>query len=56
MYGEVITTRSMGCLCGMNPMYMPINKWNHGFAYVELDLKSGEYHLHNLRIIKGKIY
>lgn len=56
MYGEVITTRSMGCLCGMNPMYMPINKWNHGFAYVELDIKSGEYHLHNLRIIKGKIY
>lgn len=56
MYGDVITTRSMGCLCGMNPMYMPINKWNHGFAYVELDMKSGEYHLHNLRIIKGKIY
>lgn len=56
MYGEVITTRSMGCLCGLNPLYMPINKFNHGFAYCDMQIKTGEYHLHNLRIIKGKIY
>lgn len=56
MYGEVISVNSAGCLCGMNPSYMPINRWNLGFAYVELDLKTGEYHLENKQIINGKIY
>lgn len=56
MFSEVYSVNSTGCLCGMNPHYMPINKWNHGFAYVELDIKSGEYELHNLKIIKGKVY
>ena len=56
MFSEVYSVNSTGCLCGMNPHYMPINKWNHGFAYVELDVKTGEYELHNLKIIKGKVY
>lgn len=56
MYGEVISVHSTGCLCGMNPAYMPINKWNLGAAYVELNIKTGEYHLENFKIIKGKIY
>lgn len=56
MSGEVIVTTSQGCLCGMNPMFARVNKWNLGFSYVEHDINSGEYHLHNLKIIKGKIY
>jgi predicted phosphodiesterase len=56
MYGDVYSVNSVGCLCGMNPQYMPINKWNLGFAYVEHDIKSGDYELHNLKIIKGKVY
>jgi len=56
MNGNVISVESQGCLCGMNPLYMPINKWNLGFSYVEMDVKTGEYHLHNKKIIKGKIY
>lgn len=56
MNGDVISVESQGCLCGMNPLYMPINKWNLGFSYVEMDVKTGEYHLHNKKIIKGKIY
>jgi len=56
MLDDVISVQSMGCLCGMNPHYMPINKWNHGFCYVELDVKTGEYHLENKQIIKGKVY
>ncbi len=56
MVNEIISVHSMGCLCGMTPMYMSVNKWNQGFAYVELDLKSGEYHLQNKQIIKGKVY
>lgn len=56
MYGDVISVHSTGCLCGMNPSYMPINKWNLGFSYVECNVKTGQYHLENLKIIKGKVY
>jgi predicted phosphodiesterase len=56
MLGDVINVHSMGCLCGMNPLFMPINKWNNGFAFCELDINTGEYELHNLKIIKGKVY
>lgn len=56
MVNDIISVQSMGCLCGMTPLYMPINKWNHGFCYVELDIKTGEYHLENKQIIKGKVY
>ena len=54
--GEVISVNSVGCLCDLNPLYMPINKHNLGFAYCEINIKTGEYHLENLKIIKGKIY
>lgn len=56
MYGDIYSVNSVGCLCGMNPQYMPINKWNLGFAYVEHEIKSGDYELHNLKIINGKVY
>ena len=56
MYGDILSVNSQGCLCGMNPHYMPINKWNHGFCYVEHNLKTGDYLLHNLKIIKGKVF
>lgn len=54
--GRLISVNSIGCLCGLTPHYMPINKWSHGFGYVELDVKSGEYVLHNMKIINGKVY
>lgn len=54
--GSIISVNSVGCLCGLHPKYMPINKWNLGFAYCELDVKTGEYELENLKIINGKIY
>jgi predicted phosphodiesterase len=56
MHGHMIVTKSTGCLCGLNPGFLPINKWNHGFAFCELDLKTGDYMLDILDIIKGKIY
>lgn len=54
--GDVISVNSTGCLCGLSPLWMPINKWNHGFAYVDHDLPTGEYKLDNLKIINGKVY
>ena len=56
MNGDIINVHSMGCLCGMNPLFMPINKWNHGFCIVDLDIKTGDYELENLKVIKGKVY
>ena len=28
-------SHGIGCLCALNPDYMPINDWNHGFGYIE---------------------
>lgn len=52
--GNVVTTWSMGCLCGLMPEYMPYNKWNHGFAWIETEA-SGDFEVKNLRIIEGKV-
>ena len=35
--GNVHIVYGSGCLCKLNPKYMPINNWNHGYTIVELD-------------------
>ncbi len=55
MNGDIVTTWSLGCLCELNPAYMPLNKWNHGFAMVELDTNFVNYEVKNYSIYKGKI-
>lgn len=52
--GQVTTTWSTGCLCGLQPDYQPYNNYNHGFAHVKVD-KEGNYELKNIRIIDYKI-
>ena len=54
MNGHVVNTWSTGCLCELHPAYMPINKWNLGFAYAEREPDNG-FTVHNHTIIKGKI-
>lgn len=49
MFKSETTTWSQGCLCDMSPEYARVNKWNLGFAYVEVD-KDGEYNVHNYRL------
>lgn len=53
MNGKIVTTWSMGCLCELHPEYLPINKWAHGFAIVDLD--GEDFEVRNKRIFKGKI-
>ena len=53
--GHVVSTWSTGCLCELHPEYRPLNNWNHGFAWVDVDAK-GVFHVENLRIIDGKVY
>lgn len=52
--GDVVTTWSMGCLCGLRPEYMPYNKFNHGFAFITT-FDNGDFEVKNLRIINGKV-
>lgn len=53
--GKIVTCWSTGCLCELQPAYMPYNKHNHGFAMVEVDGRTGEFEVDNLRIVEGKI-
>jgi len=50
---HTISTWSIGCLCNLRPSYMPLNKWNHGFAMVESH--RGSWSVANHKIIHGKV-
>ena len=52
IHGDISTTWSMGCLCGLQAEYLPFNNWSHGFATVVVD-ESGNYEFRNYRIIDG---
>lgn len=54
MNGRITTTWSVGCLSELHPMYMPLNKWNHGFAFVEVQ-DDGDFQVQNKRIHKGEV-
>lgn len=51
--GKIITCWSTGCLSELNPAYMPINSWNHGFAIIEVEGQG--FHVHNKKIIEGQV-
>lgn len=55
MNDTVISCWSTGCLCDLKPDYSPINKWNHGFATVELD-RGGMFEVHNYKLIHGRAF
>ena len=55
LFGEITMTWSVGCLCGLNPRWLPINKWNHGFAINDLDENGVEYRFRNYNVYKGKV-
>ena len=52
---EKIVCYSTGCLCELNPKYMPFAslKWNHGAALMEHD--GNDFAVENFRIDNGKI-
>lgn len=55
MAGKMITTWSIGCLSELHPRYMPLNKWNHGLAIVDVDPNGVNFEFRNKRILKGEI-
>ena len=53
MLGTTVTTWSTGCLCDLRPRYRPFNKWNSGFAI--LDLSGQDWRVENHRIVDGRV-
>ena len=49
-----IFTYSLGCLCELEPSYMEVNNWNHGFALVEMD--GDNFTVNNKKIFNKKVY
>jgi predicted phosphodiesterase len=54
MNGQSFGAWSIGFLCNLNPDYRPINKWNHGFARVEVT-KGGKFRVFNHAVIDGEV-
>jgi predicted phosphodiesterase len=55
MNGEITTTWSIACLSELHPSFLPLNKWNHGCAIVDLDENGKDYEMRNKRIRNGKV-
>ncbi len=53
--GKYITTWSIGHLGDPHPKYMPLNKWNWGFAEIET-CGDRSFQVHNYKIIDDAIY
>lgn len=53
--GNIKGAWAVGCLCDLNPRYMSINGWNHGFAIVT-KLNNNDFEVDNYKIINGKVY
>lgn len=55
LWGSETVAWSQGCLCELHPSYMPVNKWNHGFAFITVD-RDNKFNVDNLRITRdGKV-
>jgi len=52
---HVVTCWSTGCLCDTHPLYAPINRWNHGAAFVSIGA-DGAFDVDNVRIVAGKLW
>lgn len=51
---QQISAWSTGCACFLHPRYMPLNQWNHGFAFVEVS-SGGEFSVENRRVRNGRL-
>jgi predicted phosphodiesterase len=53
--GKQIGCWSIGCLCDLNPYYMPYNGWAHGFGYGEIIDEHGHFRFANKEIADYKV-
>jgi predicted phosphodiesterase len=43
---------SVGCACYLHPQYDPNNKWNHGYAIVDVASRDGGFSVTNRRLLR----
>jgi predicted phosphodiesterase len=55
MNDKIVGCWSVGCACDLHPQYMPVNKWNHGFAMVER-IGDRDFLVHNKTVTDGKVF
>ena len=51
--GRTVTCWSTGCLSELHPDYARVNRWNHGFAFVETH--RDQFTVSNKRIRNGSV-
>jgi len=49
------TCYSIGCMCDLSPEYAPVNKWNHGFAIIEVGAGK-QYQVSNYVVDRDKVH
>jgi predicted phosphodiesterase len=54
MNDDTVSCWSIGCLCDLDPDYMPVNQWNLGFAVVTHTGK--KFSVDNYRIVDGEAH
>lgn len=53
MWRKTLTVWSTGCLCGLWPNFARVNRWNHGFAHIEIS--GDDFEVTNKRIQEGRV-
>jgi len=52
--GKMSACWSLGCLCDLTPQYAVVNRWNHGFAVVEV-AGNGDFTVSNHTVYQGVV-
>jgi hypothetical protein len=52
--GKLMSWYSLGCLSELHPEYALLNKWNHGYAYIQT--QGQDFEFSNKKIYQGKVY
>ena len=52
--GKLMSWYSLGCLSELHPEYALINKWNHGWGYIQTE--GQEFEFQNMKCYQGKAY
>jgi len=52
--GTMVGAWVVGCMCNLEPEYLPINQWQHGFAIVKVQ-KNGYFIVDNRIVVDGRV-
>jgi predicted phosphodiesterase len=52
--GSVRGYWSVGCLCELQPAYLPYNQWSHGFAIVHIN-NDNTFEVETMQVIEGRV-